>query len=93
MSYRTLADVAYAPMAEVRSAFGKAVRAVREELGWTQEDLAERSGLSRPYIVRIEAGERNLTMNTVDRVAKALGRTTSELYRLAEGLEGEEAGQ
>jgi transcriptional regulator with XRE-family HTH domain len=36
---------------------GRAIRAVRRHRGWTQQQLAERSGVSRPTVTRIEAGQ------------------------------------
>lgn len=48
------------------------VRASRDALGWSQMDLAERAGVSRPTIARIESGE-DVSTATLDKVAQALG--------------------
>ena len=59
--------------------FGSAVRSRRLELGFSQEGLAERSGLHRTYIGGIERGERNICLANILRLAKALQLSPSEL--------------
>lgn len=51
---------------------GQRIREARDVSGWSQSELAERSGLSRPTIARIEAGQ-HVRMGTLEQVAKALG--------------------
>lgn len=48
------------------------VRRLRKKHGWSQEDLADRSGLHRTYVGAIERGERNITLHTLARLAAAL---------------------
>ncbi len=49
------------------------LRELRQEMGWTQEDLARASGLGRPMISRIESGARsNVRSSTLHKLAKAL---------------------
>lgn len=60
--------------------FGQEVRRLREELGLTQEQLAERSGLSSIYIGTIENGRRDPSLSTVYGLAKGLGLRTGELF-------------
>ena len=64
--------------------FGAAVRARREELDLSQEDLGFRSDLDRTYISGIERGVRNPTLKTVGRLAKALGTRASKLLSSAD---------
>lgn len=52
---------------------GLRIRLRRKELGWTQEELAERSGIDRSYIGGVERGERNLTFLMLCQVCSALG--------------------
>jgi transcriptional regulator with XRE-family HTH domain len=60
--------------------FGREVRRIREDIGLTQEQLAERSGLSSIYIGTIENGKRDPSLSTVYSLAKGLGIPTSELF-------------
>jgi transcriptional regulator with XRE-family HTH domain len=56
-------------------AFGLRVRKLREQLGWSQEHLAERAGLHRTYISGLERGERNVSVLNILRLARALKTT------------------
>jgi transcriptional regulator with XRE-family HTH domain len=55
------------------------VRALRRERGWTLEMLAERSGVSRAMISKLERGEKNPTLVVAARVAEGLGVSLSQL--------------
>jgi transcriptional regulator with XRE-family HTH domain len=59
--------------------FGRAVRARRQQLGWSQEELADRAGLHRTYIGGIERGERNVSLRNLDLIARTLGTTAAAL--------------
>ncbi len=60
--------------------FGGAVRRARTAAGLTQEELADRSGLDRSYIGGVERGDRNPTLNVIEKIAKGLGLTLAELF-------------
>ncbi|HKR43978.1 MAG TPA: helix-turn-helix transcriptional regulator [Paraburkholderia sp.] len=49
------------------------VRLARAFLQWQQEQVADRSGLHRTYIGGIERGERNITIDNIERLAHAFG--------------------
>lgn len=57
----------------------KRVRALRLELGLSQEELAEETGLHRTYVGSIERAERNVSLVNIGIIAKALGVSASEL--------------
>lgn len=59
--------------------FGASVRKLRFRLGISQETLAERADLHRTYIADIERGARNVTLRSIDRLAKALEVSTPDL--------------
>ena len=55
------------------------IRQCRQSIGLSQEALADNCGLHRTYIGAIERGERNVTVNTLARVAEALGCSVIDL--------------
>ena len=59
--------------------FARNLRAARLRKGLTQEVLAERAGLHRTYVGSAERGERNVTVETIARLAQALDVSASEL--------------
>ncbi|NUP48864.1 MAG: helix-turn-helix transcriptional regulator [Catenulispora sp.] len=69
-------QAAYAE-ARLRFDLGEAVRARREELGWSQTKLAERAGMRQPAIARFEAGGTTPTLPVLERIAVALGLVLS----------------
>lgn len=70
--------------ADIRERFGYAVKLRREELGWTQEDLADKARIHRTYLSDIERGGRNVSLINIERVALALRLPISELFRIME---------
>lgn len=55
------------------------LRALRKQRGWSQEVMAEECGLHRTYVGAIERGERNVTLDTLNLLARALGVRSAEL--------------
>jgi transcriptional regulator with XRE-family HTH domain len=51
---------------------GEAVRSRRKKFGLSQEELAEKTDLTRNYIGDIERAEKKITLETLARIAKAL---------------------
>lgn len=64
---------------EIKIKFGKHLRKLREERGWTQEDLADKAGMHFTYIGQIERGLRNPSLVNLERLAKALGINAGKL--------------
>ncbi|WP_435894874.1 helix-turn-helix transcriptional regulator [Oceaniferula spumae] len=56
---------------------GKNIRRIRESKGLSQEDLALEAGLDRTYVGGVERGERNPTITSALKIAKALNTTLS----------------
>ena len=63
---------------------GKAFRKRREALGFSQESYADEIGMHRTYYSAIERGEKNLQLDTLQRVADGLGATLWEVFRDAQ---------
>jgi transcriptional regulator with XRE-family HTH domain len=71
----------------VQIALGRAVKARRDELGLTQEQLALRGGLQQKWISNVETGKRDLMYSSLRRLAPVLDLTTAELIERAEASE------
>jgi len=63
-----------------KSRLGKKIRQLRLAKGWTQEELAERTGLHSTYVGGVERGERNLGLDNILKIARALGEHPSALF-------------
>ena len=55
-----------------KSAIGRILRAKRENLGISQETLAERAGVDRSYVSILERGLKSPTLETLERICRAL---------------------
>jgi len=60
----------YLPKA--RNIFARNLRKFREAANLSQEDLAEHAGLHRTYVGSVERGERNISIDNMERLANAL---------------------
>lgn len=65
---------------DIRIRFGRAIRRIREEQEINQEEAAERCGLHRTYYSGIERGVRNVSLVNIERVARGLKTSLSELF-------------
>jgi len=75
------------PVAPCLKEFGGIIRAAREEKGLTQKELADRSGISQVSISFIERGASNVSVLTLEKIAKVLGLTVSLVGRQPSLLE------
>jgi CheY-like chemotaxis protein/DNA-binding XRE family transcriptional regulator len=71
--------------------FGAAVRFRRDHLGISQEELAGRAGLHRTYISDVERGARNVSLESINRLATALEFPLSSLFLHLEGASSEKS--
>ncbi|MBE6215744.1 MAG: helix-turn-helix transcriptional regulator [Bacteroidales bacterium] len=60
---------------------GQTIRLKRENLGLTQNEVAERAGLDRNYIGMVERGERNPSYLSLIKIAKGLNLTVYQLIK------------
>ena len=61
--------------------FGEQVRKERHQKGLSQEELAARAGVHRTYIGMIERAEKNITLENIEKITKALGLKISEFFK------------
>ena len=66
---------------DLRALFGKRMRELRQQAGFSQEELADRCGLHRTYVGGIERGERNPSLMNIGRIARALGVPLEDLFK------------
>jgi transcriptional regulator with XRE-family HTH domain len=65
---------------DIKKTFGQRIKDLRNKKGISQEKLAEFSELHRTYISSIELGKRNVALENIEKLAKALGCTISDLF-------------
>ena len=66
---------------DMRKLVGRNAARLRKEAGLTQDQLAERCGLSQQYLSKLESGRRNPTVVTLYEIAQGLGVSHVELVR------------
>jgi XRE family transcriptional regulator, regulator of sulfur utilization len=81
--------ITYAPMSATLAAdridVGSRIRALREAMGLSLRDLADRSGVSAPMLSQVERGETSPTLAVAAKIAAGLELSLSQLLRLDEG--------
>lgn len=65
---------------ESKQAFGQHIRGLRTQMGLSQDELAFRCGLTTPMISYIEKGERNSSLETLEKLAHGFGVSLSVLF-------------
>src|ERR1041384_4954645 len=79
------ATVAKPAATDPGSAVGPRIKALRDAMGLSLRDLAERSGVSAPMLSQVERGETSPTLAVAEKIAAGLELTLSQLLRLDEG--------
>ena len=74
-------------MSDIAKAVGQRIRNYRTQKGLSQEKLAELSGCHPTYIGQLERGEKNATLESIERITVALGITLSKLFEKLGGQE------
>jgi len=64
---------------DLRAVVGRNIRAARERRGLQQDALAHEAGIHVTYLSGVENGHRNMTLNVLERIARALGLSEAEL--------------
>ena len=71
-------------LSEYLKELGRRVRDLRQKADWTQAQLAKTTGLTRAYIVAVEGGKQNVSMDVVVRIANGLGVAPDQLLSMEE---------
>lgn len=66
-------------MSELTKSVGQRIRNFRNQYSWSQERLGELSGCHPTYIGQVERGEKNITIDTLDKIARALNVPLAQL--------------
>ena len=67
-------------MKDLAKTVGQRIRGYRTQLGLSQEKLAELSGCHPTYIGQLERGEKNATLESIDKIATSLNVSLSKLF-------------
>ena len=65
---------------DIRILVGKRVKELRNNIGISQEELADIAELDRTYITSVEWGKRNISIVNIEKLAKALKVSLSEFF-------------
>lgn len=66
-------------MSDINIMFGKRLRELRVDRGFSQEEFAQACGLHRTYIGQIERAEKNITLRSMEKIATTLGLELKDL--------------
>ena len=67
-------------MSDIAKIIGQRIRNYRTQKGLSQERLAELAGCQTTYIEQLERGEKNVTLESVEKIASAMDISLSELF-------------
>ena len=71
-------------MENIQISFGNRIRSLRTATGLSQEKFALQIGMDRTYYASVEAGKRNISINNIEKIAKGLNISLSELFNFTE---------
>lgn len=66
-------------IAKTRANLGQRIRELRELRGWSQYQFAEMVPIDRTYLIGVEKGRRNIAIDNIIKISRALGVSVSEL--------------
>lgn len=71
------------PPDDLQAIFGQNVRTARLKLGMTQQQVADATGMALSYVGKVENGEKNVTLDTMKKLAAVLDLDLGQLFRQA----------
>jgi transcriptional regulator with XRE-family HTH domain len=69
------------PMEDIRIRFGRRLRELRLEKGWSQEKIANLAEIDRTYIPGIESGKRNVSIVVIEKLSSVFKMEISDLLK------------
>ena len=69
---------------DIKESLGKRIKFLRNELGISQEELADKARIDRTYITSVERGKRNISIVNIEKISRALEVTLSKLFDFEE---------
>ena len=79
-------------MSDTIKILGQRIRSYRTQKGLSQEKLAELASCHTAYIGQIERGEKNATIESIEKISSALGVSLSKLFEKLGAIDSEEGG-
>ena len=76
-------------MSNIKKLFGTRIKEIRKEKCLSQEELGERSGLHPTYIGGVERGERNISVENIEKIAVGLKINMGDLFPYSDHAESE----
>jgi transcriptional regulator with XRE-family HTH domain len=64
---------------DIQRAVGERIKEIRKKKGLTQDQLADRTGLNRAHLYRLESGKQSMTLRTLKLIADTLGVRARDL--------------
>lgn len=77
-------------MSELVERLGNRIRYLRKQRGLSQDKLGEAAGLHVNYIGQVERGEKNITIETLEKVSRGLGISLEELFRYLDPMKNKD---
>lgn len=71
----------------IKEELGQEIRRLRTSQGYSQEDFARVSGIDRTYISDVEQGKRNISLENIEKISKALNVTLPELFSFSRPIQ------
>lgn len=68
-------------MSEIVEILGTNIRTLRKKMGWTQEKLAEKAGISVPFMTQIELARKTASLEVIENIAKVLNVSYERLFK------------
>ena len=72
---------------QLRKQLGQRIRQLRTTHGWTQQQAAERADLDYKYLGAIERGERNVTLDNIEKIVAGFGVEAHQLFLFSAGAD------